>query len=235
MPSQTPGECVVCGQSTFKRCGACSSVGLDWMCFCSTAHQKLVWKGHKRICGKAGTFSWPELDDEELVFAGEELLEAVEKSRKAVNPSKAEQSQHHRDLAKLRKGIMSRRTSRIVASPTSSLVDVTETLKADLIGTLIGWEGHRWPQLCSEKDFAPFSSELQHRLLILFSLLQRSVEMRPLSGDRLGEMIRLCVVAFDKIRDVCKRDVLHTYPRQGYELVEEAHQLMSAVFMRARS
>ena len=40
--SQPAGECVVCGEKTFKCCGPCSATGMDWMFFCSAEHQKLV-------------------------------------------------------------------------------------------------------------------------------------------------------------------------------------------------
>ncbi|GAA6020225.1 hypothetical protein JCM11491_003854 [Sporobolomyces phaffii] len=67
MPTEAPsanapagGRCVVCGTQTAFRCSTCSAAGLDWMYFCSTKHQKLVWRGHKRVCGKV-PFEWPLL------------------------------------------------------------------------------------------------------------------------------------------------------------------------------
>ncbi|GAA5837785.1 hypothetical protein JCM3766R1_000582 [Sporobolomyces carnicolor] len=61
--SHSPGgACVVCGKATDTRCSTCSSAGLDWMYFCSKEHQKLIWKLHKRVCGK-NPFQWPSLSD----------------------------------------------------------------------------------------------------------------------------------------------------------------------------
>ncbi|GAA5894276.1 zinc finger MYND domain-containing protein [Sporobolomyces salmoneus] len=64
------GECVVCGKKTTLRCSACSKAGLGWMFFCSIDHQELIWKVHKRVCGKAA-FEWPALNDEEVQFIWE--------------------------------------------------------------------------------------------------------------------------------------------------------------------
>jgi len=70
------------------RCSACSKAGLDWMCFCSIEHQKLVstsqsyldrlltssrqiWPVHKLVCGRHGNpFRWPgftQAEAEEII------------------------------------------------------------------------------------------------------------------------------------------------------------------------
>ncbi|GAA5844925.1 hypothetical protein JCM3766R1_000334 [Sporobolomyces carnicolor] len=59
-----PGECVVCGKATTLRCPICAKAGLDWVFFCSRGHQTLIWKVHKRVCGKK-IFEWPLLTDKE--------------------------------------------------------------------------------------------------------------------------------------------------------------------------
>ncbi|GAA5949112.1 hypothetical protein JCM3765_004015 [Sporobolomyces pararoseus] len=67
-PTVTPptsGECVVCGTPTHLRCSKCSEGGINWMCFCSVEHQKMVHKIHKRVCG-TNPFEWPALNDAEV-------------------------------------------------------------------------------------------------------------------------------------------------------------------------
>ena len=89
--TQSSGSCVVCGRKTWMRCSACSENGLDWMCFCSREHQKLVsrlslpffsqyiiliicksqiwqiWFMHKRVCGRnSNPFRWPKFNDDEI-------------------------------------------------------------------------------------------------------------------------------------------------------------------------
>ncbi|GAA5991679.1 hypothetical protein JCM5350_007315 [Sporobolomyces pararoseus] len=59
------GECVVCGKESTTACSACKKAGLDWMYFCSKEHQKLIWKVHKRVCGK-NSFEWPPLSEKEV-------------------------------------------------------------------------------------------------------------------------------------------------------------------------
>ncbi|GAA5847791.1 hypothetical protein JCM5353_000848 [Sporobolomyces roseus] len=65
--STSPGKCVVCGKETWMRCSACSTAGLDWMCFCSIEHQKLIWFMHRRVCGeRSNPFRFPGLNTEEI-------------------------------------------------------------------------------------------------------------------------------------------------------------------------
>ncbi|GAA5965889.1 hypothetical protein JCM3765_006478 [Sporobolomyces pararoseus] len=66
----TLGKCVVCGVETKKKCSTCNKSGLDWMCFCSVDHQKLIWKVHKRVCGQ-NPFEWPIFDEKEVKAAWE--------------------------------------------------------------------------------------------------------------------------------------------------------------------
>ncbi|GAA5848845.1 hypothetical protein JCM5353_004059 [Sporobolomyces roseus] len=63
----TLGECVVCGTRTPTRCSECASNGTKWMYFCSREHQKLIYKTHKRVCGKLGSpsFMWPTFNEKE--------------------------------------------------------------------------------------------------------------------------------------------------------------------------
>ncbi|GAA6014037.1 hypothetical protein JCM10207_000215 [Rhodosporidiobolus poonsookiae] len=67
MPSTETHRCCVCAIETENRCAACSAVGTD-LFFCSKEHQKLVWKVHKRFCGKGG-FDLPLLEPEEAELA----------------------------------------------------------------------------------------------------------------------------------------------------------------------
>ncbi|GAA6013946.1 hypothetical protein JCM10207_000181 [Rhodosporidiobolus poonsookiae] len=69
MPSTETHRCCVCAVETENRCAACSAVGTD-LFFCSKEHQKLVWKAHKRFCGKA-TFEHPLLEPEEAAHIKE--------------------------------------------------------------------------------------------------------------------------------------------------------------------
>ncbi|GAA5854143.1 hypothetical protein JCM5353_000664 [Sporobolomyces roseus] len=60
------GDCVVCGTRTPTRCSECASNGTKWMYFCSREHQKLIYKTHKRVCGKRSSpLRWPELTEKE--------------------------------------------------------------------------------------------------------------------------------------------------------------------------
>ncbi|GAA5841979.1 hypothetical protein JCM5353_003638 [Sporobolomyces roseus] len=61
------GKCVVCGKETWMRCSACSSAGLNWMCFCSIEHQKLIWFMHQRVCGeRSNPFCFPGFTSKEV-------------------------------------------------------------------------------------------------------------------------------------------------------------------------
>ncbi|GAA5861328.1 hypothetical protein JCM5353_001980 [Sporobolomyces roseus] len=51
-PRSSLGECVVCGKESSTRCSSCAQGREDWMFFCSREHQKLVWPMHKRVCGR---------------------------------------------------------------------------------------------------------------------------------------------------------------------------------------
>ncbi|GAA5965878.1 hypothetical protein JCM3765_006474 [Sporobolomyces pararoseus] len=62
--SSALGQCVVCGKASVKGCSSCKAVGLNWMYFCSVEHQKLIWKVHKRVCGK-NPFKFPLLNADE--------------------------------------------------------------------------------------------------------------------------------------------------------------------------
>ncbi|GAA5964510.1 hypothetical protein JCM3765_005217 [Sporobolomyces pararoseus] len=63
----TEGECVVCGKICSTRCSSCSKHGLEWMCFCSVEHQRLIWFVHRRTCGtNSKPFQWPFLDENEM-------------------------------------------------------------------------------------------------------------------------------------------------------------------------
>ncbi|GAA6014035.1 hypothetical protein JCM10207_000214 [Rhodosporidiobolus poonsookiae] len=67
MPPIETRRCCVCAIETENRCAACSAVGTD-LFFCSKEHQKLVWKVHKRFCGKA-SFEQTLLEREEAEHA----------------------------------------------------------------------------------------------------------------------------------------------------------------------
>ncbi|GAA6038697.1 hypothetical protein JCM8097_002351 [Rhodosporidiobolus ruineniae] len=62
------GQCCVCGTLTKQRCSTCLDAGFD-IFFCSKAHMKLVWPGHKLSCG-TGTaerpFRFPLLEKDEV-------------------------------------------------------------------------------------------------------------------------------------------------------------------------
>ncbi|GAA5839619.1 hypothetical protein JCM5353_006590 [Sporobolomyces roseus] len=62
-PPSPLGECVVCGKESLTRCSSCAKGGVEWMFFCSTEHQKLIWSLHKRVCGDL--FKWPALKPRE--------------------------------------------------------------------------------------------------------------------------------------------------------------------------
>ncbi|GAA5884104.1 hypothetical protein JCM16303_005919 [Sporobolomyces ruberrimus] len=77
--SSTSGDCAVCGNSCTTRCSACATNGCDWMFFCSTEHQKLVWHTHKRVCGvNAAPFQWPSFTESEAMNAKSLLLAEIE-------------------------------------------------------------------------------------------------------------------------------------------------------------
>jgi len=65
LTSTSVGKCVVCGKETWMRCSACSKAGLDWMCFCSIEHQKLV-----------STFPFRPVWTHELRFQAVDLVHA---------------------------------------------------------------------------------------------------------------------------------------------------------------
>ncbi|GAA5849812.1 hypothetical protein JCM8547_000570 [Rhodosporidiobolus lusitaniae] len=65
--STRTGICCVCGVPASTRCPTCGGAGLD-LFFCSTEHQKLVWKSHKRVCGHP-SFPHPLLTEEESQLA----------------------------------------------------------------------------------------------------------------------------------------------------------------------
>ncbi|BGO91100.1 hypothetical protein NBRC10512v2_003367 [Rhodotorula toruloides] len=66
MATQTTGVCLVCGKETKNRCSACAKAGID-LFFCSPEHQKLVWFGHKLVCGEnAFPLVLPLLSDDKL-------------------------------------------------------------------------------------------------------------------------------------------------------------------------
>ncbi|GAA5904431.1 zinc finger MYND domain-containing protein [Sporobolomyces salmoneus] len=71
-PSDSSGDCVVCGKRCWTRCAACGANGTEWMYFCSTDHQRLVWSVHKRFCGvNSSPLVWPLLSDSEADEARE--------------------------------------------------------------------------------------------------------------------------------------------------------------------
>ncbi|GAA6055418.1 hypothetical protein NBRC10513_006338 [Rhodotorula toruloides] len=73
MQAQIMGECLVCGTETKNRCSRCLEAGLD-LFFCSPEHQKLVWFGHKLVCGEnAFPFVLPLLSADELDVALRDL------------------------------------------------------------------------------------------------------------------------------------------------------------------
>ncbi|GAA5894463.1 zinc finger MYND domain-containing protein [Sporobolomyces salmoneus] len=66
-PKSLQGPCVVCGKSTYLRCGECAKHGTNWIYFCSVAHQGLIWVMHKNFCGaRSNPFTWPTLTREEI-------------------------------------------------------------------------------------------------------------------------------------------------------------------------
>ncbi|KPV75216.1 uncharacterized protein RHOBADRAFT_43705 [Rhodotorula graminis WP1] len=67
MSTPQPQPCVVRGAQTKNRCSACARAGVD-LFFCSTAHQQLVWKVHRMVCGpdKAKPLMPPPLEEDEL-------------------------------------------------------------------------------------------------------------------------------------------------------------------------
>ncbi|GAA6013426.1 hypothetical protein JCM11491_006073 [Sporobolomyces phaffii] len=59
-------RCCLCGAPSTTRCKPCSDQGKIDIFFCSTAHQKILWPVHRRVCGKnAAPFTWPKLSDSE--------------------------------------------------------------------------------------------------------------------------------------------------------------------------
>ncbi|GAA5954865.1 hypothetical protein JCM3765_007797 [Sporobolomyces pararoseus] len=65
-PLTSPGNCVVCGKSTWLRCSDCAKYGIGYMYFCGIEHKKLVYSVHRRVCGiRANPFQWPGLSLEE--------------------------------------------------------------------------------------------------------------------------------------------------------------------------
>ncbi|GAA5855894.1 hypothetical protein JCM9279_001162 [Rhodotorula babjevae] len=66
MASEWDETCLVCGVKTKNRCSKCAEAGIS-LYFCSSDHQKLVWKVHKRVCGpgKANPFVYPLLSKNE--------------------------------------------------------------------------------------------------------------------------------------------------------------------------
>ncbi|GAA6043815.1 hypothetical protein JCM8097_002062 [Rhodosporidiobolus ruineniae] len=66
MSQSTSGPCLVCGEETTSRCGACRQARID-LFFCLREHQKLLWPVHKKVCGpgKANPFTWPGFSNSE--------------------------------------------------------------------------------------------------------------------------------------------------------------------------
>ncbi|GAA5849641.1 hypothetical protein JCM8547_000518 [Rhodosporidiobolus lusitaniae] len=55
----------VCGKETTQVCSKCAAAGVEIQ-LCSRECQKLVWYGHKHVCGsKPGHFDPPDFDEEE--------------------------------------------------------------------------------------------------------------------------------------------------------------------------
>ncbi|GAA5904342.1 zinc finger MYND domain-containing protein [Sporobolomyces salmoneus] len=73
-PPDSSGDCVVCGKRCWTRCSACGANGTEWMYFCSTEHQTLIWFVHKRFCGvNSSPVYWPLLSESEADEAREVL------------------------------------------------------------------------------------------------------------------------------------------------------------------
>ncbi|GAA5914400.1 hypothetical protein JCM8208_002840 [Rhodotorula glutinis] len=70
--------CLVCGAETENRCSSCAEAGID-LRFCSSDHQALVWKAHRRVCGpgKANPFTWPLLSRSESAELVEHMHETT--------------------------------------------------------------------------------------------------------------------------------------------------------------
>ncbi|GAA5914397.1 hypothetical protein JCM8208_002839 [Rhodotorula glutinis] len=67
---QVAQPCEVCGVETTRRCSSCLEAGIS-LFFCGKDHQKLVWPGHKTVCGpgRAHPFVIVALSDSELAWA----------------------------------------------------------------------------------------------------------------------------------------------------------------------
>ncbi|GAA5865047.1 hypothetical protein JCM8547_007693 [Rhodosporidiobolus lusitaniae] len=76
--SEHEGSCCVCGQVYTQRCSACGKA--DFALFlCAREHQKIVWFGHKRVCGeKAKPFRFPLLTSAELAKAKTLLYKPIQ-------------------------------------------------------------------------------------------------------------------------------------------------------------
>ncbi|GAA5986622.1 hypothetical protein JCM5350_008321 [Sporobolomyces pararoseus] len=205
-PSSVLGQCVVCGKESTTACSVCKNAGLDWMLFCSKEHQRLIWKVHKRVCGK-NPFEWPPLTDQELeeaweirnsplfeeypagtvlrsaMFAITDAMvqargvqgDGVHSARELIYKSNVESLQVNTHDPFKQTGLKIHRKIIIQAKSTALHNDHTgleklKTFSEDPVGFMT-WVQGTFPDIVSNGFNTRWSSELQHRTLIFFSLV----------------------------------------------------------------
>ncbi|GAA5986170.1 hypothetical protein JCM5350_006526 [Sporobolomyces pararoseus] len=181
--TQSIGECVVCGKSCSTRCGECSKHGTDWMFFCSTEHQRLVWFVHSRVCGpRSKPFRFPAYNRQEeqdtlsmiqklrgtkvgwmRQMAIEVKADMIDYRELEGGPIQLKPLSHHRKIVDFRFGAI----DIVVASlgmhgRAPTLKDVEQIMETNLLN-LIAWQYyHKDKQLFELYDSAPWFDKFQH-------------------------------------------------------------------------
>ncbi|GAA6013952.1 hypothetical protein JCM10207_000183 [Rhodosporidiobolus poonsookiae] len=118
MPPTETHCCCVYANETENRCAACSAVGTDLFFF--QEHQKLIWKVHKRFCGKA-SFEHPLLKLEEAEHAKRIALTPVLSTGKTLTAMLTRRDAQNSHVEALAKSHIDDMTVNSVYAATSSL------------------------------------------------------------------------------------------------------------------
>ncbi|GAA5985882.1 hypothetical protein JCM5350_006847 [Sporobolomyces pararoseus] len=197
--AKTEGECVVCGKICSTRCSSCAQNGLDWMYFCSTEHQRLIWFAHKRICGvNSNPFQWPLLDEEERAdcwkfkdveyenshgevvtlekacdgrgFPFEEMMTMAARTQTSLSRQLSLRMLHNFTFFQLRAQV--RKELSTSPSPELRQIETKARMAQHPYGYLSNYLERSWPNLRSyEPRNYEWYSDLHHRLAILFALI----------------------------------------------------------------
>ncbi|GAA5904687.1 uncharacterized protein JCM6883_003870 [Sporobolomyces salmoneus] len=208
------GQCVVCGKDCSTRCSACAAHELDWMFFCSTEHQKLIWFTHKRVCGR-DQWEWQAHGKEERILIEEQLKKRFSERRERLNyPLPGDElaamiesmgartyedilvgfwgpSVLHGDIpSRVNKGMRALGLYCRCISLKGQMTGRQElaVLSEDPFDWLSNFEGLHWKKF-NKSDPKPFFDKMHHRLLILFTLLSNRYRLANF-GDELRAQIQ---------------------------------------------